>query len=148
MFDYSMLDNAMRADAENRKSSYVGMGVTAEVHINDGLNSTKSIDGVCIDVYADTTFFDATVYGIKENGTGKVYASPAYYNREWHYPELKDWDIREYSWNHKRVLSGFLHSENGCQYISSEYIMNQKEVKNGFAINLENGNTYFCRKAA
>lgn len=148
MFDYLMLDNIMREDAKNRKSSYVGMRVTAEVHINDGLNGTKTIDGVCVDVYADTTFFDATVYSIRENETGKVYASPAYYSREWHYPELKDWDIREYDWNHKRVLSGFLHDASGCHYVSSEYIANQSEVKDGFTIKLENGNTYFCRKAA
>lgn len=148
MFDYSVLDNVMREDARNRKQSFVGMSVTAEVYVNNDLNGTKTIDGVCVDVYAETSFFDATVYSIKENETGKVYASPAYYNRDWHYPELKDWSIGEYDWNHKKILSGFLFDVSGCHYISSEYIANQREVKNGLAIMLENGNTYFCRKAA
>ena len=90
MFDYTVLDNVMREDAQNRMHQYIGRGVTAEVHINDGMNSTKIIEGVCINVYADTSFFDATVYTIKENETDKVYDSPAYYSREWHFPELKD----------------------------------------------------------
>jgi len=49
---------------------------------------------------------------------------------------------------HKKTLSGFLHDDNGCKYVGSEYIRCQHVVKNGFDVWLENGCTYFCRGPA
>lgn len=81
MFNYCALDTCMREDACRREPDYVGKKVKAEVY-TDGI-TIRNINGVCINVYANTGFFDSIVYLIKDDETGEIFSSPAYYHREW-----------------------------------------------------------------
>ena len=83
MINYDALDTAMNRSALRSMKSHVGSKVKAQVYINSGIDGTKVVEGICIDVYADTSFFDAVTYKIKEDDTGIVYCSPAFYYREW-----------------------------------------------------------------
>lgn len=84
MFNYAALDKCMNESAHMKGNAYIGKNVTAQVHIGgDSGYETRTITGTCIDVYADTGFYDAVVYIIEEDDIGERFSSPAYYHRVW-----------------------------------------------------------------
>ena len=142
-FDYSVLDKGMKDAARDIKKDYIGLMATAEVS-TEGFN-TKQVHGTCVNVYADTGYWDAVIYVIQDE-SGQQYISPSYYSRHWEHPEIKNWQIKKCDWCNKDVLCGLDHSNGECNYISSSYIRRQSTENNELVVELENGKKYICKE--